>query len=133
MSESLFVYGTLLPTHAPSEIASVVRRLRRVGAGHVQGRLYDFGDYPGAILDSSSGNVISGEVFNLQSRSVLPALDLYEGFDAHDPENSLFIRTRSTATLLDGREIECWVYVYNRDPGNAPLIVGGDYEKSEAA
>ena len=30
MSEHLFVYGTLLPSEAPKEIASIVKRCRRL-------------------------------------------------------------------------------------------------------
>ncbi|HEY1262905.1 MAG TPA: gamma-glutamylcyclotransferase family protein, partial [Terriglobales bacterium] len=64
MERYLFIYGTLSPRHAPAEISGAVRRLRRVGKGSVQGKLYDLGEYPGAVL-SKSGNAISGEVFAL--------------------------------------------------------------------
>jgi gamma-glutamylcyclotransferase (GGCT)/AIG2-like uncharacterized protein YtfP len=90
MSECLFVYGTLLPGRAPAEVANAVSRLRRVGPGHVQGRLYDFGDYPGAILDRSSQSRIPGQVFELpDDESVLASLDEYEEFSPDDPAPQL--------------------------------------------
>lgn len=134
MKDYLFVYGTLSPNYAPGEVANVVRRLRSVGAATVKGRLYDLGEYPGAILDASTRRKISGRVFALpEDQSVLKSLDEYEDYKPHDPDASLFVRKRATVKLDDGRELECWMYVYNRDPGNAPLVSGGDYMKSKAA
>ena len=134
MSEYLFLYGTLLPHQAPTEVADIVRQLHRVGPASVRGRLYDLGEYPGAILDDSSDATISGEVFELlNNQALLPVLDSYEGFDPTNPEDSLFVRTQAVVKLSDGRELGCWVYVYNQDPGTAPLIKSGDYINSKAA
>ncbi|HYH84697.1 MAG TPA: gamma-glutamylcyclotransferase family protein [Pyrinomonadaceae bacterium] len=134
MKEYIFIYGTLLPEYAPDEIAGIVRQLRRVGSGCVRGRLYDLGNYPGVILDASSRTKVRGHLFALpDGKRVLRALDSYEDFKPDDVKNSLFVRKRTTATLDDGRKVECWVYVYNRDPSSAPLVSGGDYAKIEAA
>jgi gamma-glutamylcyclotransferase (GGCT)/AIG2-like uncharacterized protein YtfP len=133
VKDYLFVCGTLLPGRAPREIADVASRLRSIGAATVKGRLYDLGAYPGAILDASTPQEISGWVFALPlDPSVLEALDDYENYNPHDPESCLFVRTRASVKLDDGRELECWMYVYNRDPGDAPLVPGGDYAKSKA-
>ncbi|MDT7542022.1 MAG: hypothetical protein QOE33_1926 [Acidobacteriota bacterium] len=132
MTDYLFVCGTLLPDRAPREIAGAVSRLRSVGAATVKGRLYDLGAYPGAILDASTREKISGWVFALpRDQSALKSLDEYENYKPHDPAASLFIRKRTSVELSDGRELECWMYVYNRDPGDAPLVPGGDYAKSK--
>jgi gamma-glutamylcyclotransferase (GGCT)/AIG2-like uncharacterized protein YtfP len=134
MREYLFLYGTLIPNQATSETAELVRRLRRIGSADVRGRLYDLGEYPGAILDPSSNTKISGEVFEITDKQdVLPTLDSYEEFEPDNLEGSLFIRTQAPVTLSDGRQLRCWIYVYNKNPGAAPLIVGGDYEKYKAA
>jgi gamma-glutamylcyclotransferase (GGCT)/AIG2-like uncharacterized protein YtfP len=133
MSDYLFIYGTLSPHRAPAEVSSAVGKLRKVGKGQVRGRLYDLGEYPGAILDASAATVISGEVFALPGASILATLDSYEGFNPTRPKHSLFLRKRYPVLLSDGRELECWVYVYNRDPGSAPLVADGDYEKHKAA
>jgi gamma-glutamylcyclotransferase (GGCT)/AIG2-like uncharacterized protein YtfP len=122
-----------LPNRAPREIADVASRLRSIGAATVKGRLYDLGAYPGAILDTSTREKISGWVFALpRDQSVLEALDDYENYKPHDAESCLFVRKRASVKLEDGRELQCWMYVYNRDPGAAPLVPGGDYAKSKA-
>lgn len=134
MREYLFVYGTLRPSHAPAELASVIKKLRKVGTAHIRGRLYDLGDYPGAILDASAGTTISGEVFAIPNEpALLSILDSYEGFDSSDLHNSLFVRKQHRVTLSDGRKLKCWVYVYNRALGEAHLVVGGDYAEFNAA
>jgi len=128
MSEYLFACGTLRPGLGPPEAAGLIRRWRYVGPAQVRGHLYDLGEYPGAILDASSEAKVSGDVFELpDDQSPFAALDAYEGYDSANPEGSLFRRTKSLATLADGREFECWVYVYNRVPTGAPLIESGDY------
>lgn len=129
MKRYLFSYGTLLPGHAPPEIAPTVRRLRRVGRGFVRGRLYDLGEYPGAVL-SKTGPVIAGEVFELpDDREVLGRLDEYEGFDPAHPDASLFVRRKWTVTFKNGKKATCWVYAYNRHPGAAPSVAGGAFTK----
>lgn len=134
MSEYLFVYGTLRPNLAPAEIADTVDQLRPVGSASVRGRLYDLGEYPGAILDASSETTISGEIFELpDDQTVLAALDEYEGFTPNDPEASLFVRVKCTVTLSDGRKLESWIYVYNQSPEQMPLVTSGDYAKIQAA
>jgi gamma-glutamylcyclotransferase (GGCT)/AIG2-like uncharacterized protein YtfP len=128
MSRHLFLYGTLLPELAPPAIAAAARRLARVGKASLPGRLHDLGAFPGAILDPAARTRIAGAVFALPGDpELLAALDAYEGFLPGDPARSLFVRVRAAARLEDGCELSCWVYEYNRDPGDAPLVPGGDY------
>ncbi len=123
----LFVYGTLLPHHAPTEIAPVLRHLRRIGKGSVRGRLYDLGEYPGAIL-SRSGKPISGEVFELPPvNRVLSLLDAYEGFEPDRRKASLFVRERWPVTMSNGERLDCWVYVHNGQLEAARLIRSGRF------
>lgn len=134
MTEYLFLYGTLRPAKVSMEEARIVRRLRRVGSARVFGRLYDLGEYPGAILDSSARTSIRGELFELPSDpDILSALDKYEEFDKDDGKKSLFVRQKTNVEVSDGRRLESWIYVYNRDPGDARVIPSGDYSESEAA
>ncbi|HEX6715622.1 MAG TPA: gamma-glutamylcyclotransferase family protein [Pyrinomonadaceae bacterium] len=134
MSQHLFLYGTLLPGEAPKEIASIVKRFRRLGSAHVRGRLYDFGEFPGAVLDPSSRTMIHGELVALPSdERTLEALDRYEEFDPSDPKGSLFVRTKVNVRMANGTTHEGWIYVYNRPPGKAKLVRGGDYLRSKVA
>lgn len=134
ITEYLFLYGTLLADGVPDELVGALKSLRRIGPAHVRGRLYDLGEYPGAILAKSSKGLIRGEVFELPAApAILKALDNYEEFDPANREDSLFIRTKAKATLLDGRKVDCWMYVYNDDPGTAPLLADGIYSSTRAA
>jgi gamma-glutamylcyclotransferase (GGCT)/AIG2-like uncharacterized protein YtfP len=134
MSQHLFIYGTLLPGEAPEEIASIVKRLRRLGSARVRGRLYDFGEFPGAVLDPSSRTMVYGELVALPSdEGLLEALDRYEEFDSSDPKRSLFIRKKAKIWMANGSSREGWIYVYNRHPGRAKLVRGGDYLRSKVA
>jgi len=134
MSQHLFVYGTLLPDQAPAEIAPAIRSLREVCSGHVHGRLYDLGDYPGAILDPSAETPVHGRLFALpDDPAVLSAIDAYEGFDSVDPAGSLFSRTHVRVRLSNGQEIDAWMYVYNKDPRGAPQIADGRYRRRTSA
>jgi gamma-glutamylcyclotransferase (GGCT)/AIG2-like uncharacterized protein YtfP len=130
VTHHLFVYGTLSPQHAPPEIAATVRRLRPVGAASVRGRLYDLGEYPGAILSKSSRSVIRGEVFELPSDSqTLSSLDNYEGFEPGKPGSSLFVRRTWSVVMDDGTRLRCWVYVYNGDTRRALPVRNGRYTR----
>src|ERR1044071_6674089 len=134
MSELLFLYGTLLPSTAPEEISAIVRRFRRLGPGHVRGRLYDLGEFPGAVLDPSSRTIIHGELVSLPSQTrILDALDRYEEFDPLAPKKSLFVRKKAKVLMDNGSSREGWIYVYNRPPGKAKLVRGGDYLRSKVA
>jgi gamma-glutamylcyclotransferase (GGCT)/AIG2-like uncharacterized protein YtfP len=132
MSEHLFLYGTLLPSEAPKEIASIVKRFRRLGSAHVRGRLYDFGEFPGAVLDPSSRTIIHGELVVLPSDGrILQELDRYEEFDPSDPKRSLFVRKKARVQMANGSSRDGWIYVYNKPPRKAKLVRGGDYIRSK--
>jgi gamma-glutamylcyclotransferase (GGCT)/AIG2-like uncharacterized protein YtfP len=134
VTEYLFLYGTLKPDTADREISPIVQRLRNIGRGRVRGKLYDLGGYPGAVVDASSNSFVRGLLVELPAdRATLEALDRYEEFDPSNPGDSLFIRTKTTVRLTNGRSVRGWMYVYNRDPGNAPVIRGGEYPKSKVA
>lgn len=125
----LFSYGTLQPKLAPPEIAPTVRQFRRVGKGVVKGRLYDLGEYPGAVL-IRGGTPVRGLVFEIpDDPEILNRLDEYEGFDRSHPQGSLFVRRKCFVTLEDGRRLSCWIYTYNRPLGTAAPISGNDYTK----
>lgn len=134
MSDYLFLYGTLLPQEVSGKSSEIIRRLKSVGPATVRGRLYDFGDYPGAILDRSTNRLIKGELFELNDGNrELRIFDEYEEFRTTDIDNSLFVRVRTDAELNDGRRLNAWIYVYNRNPGRARLIRNGVYSGSKAA
>ena len=109
MKTILYVYGTL--RSGGDENLSIVR-----------GRLYDFGPYPGLDLSCPEEDKIDVIVERIESDRPLVAFDLYEGYDEHRPEHSLYLRR----PYKDG-----WLYEYNnisRHP-NAVLVESGDWLK----
>ena len=130
MTEYLFAYGTLRRGLSPDYLLPVVSRLVVVGEGFVAGVLYDLGEYPGAVLDAEAGTQVFGTVFVLPAEhEVLAALDGYEGFYPDSLESSLFVRELHPVELMDGRRIECWMYVYNCGVGELPALASGRYSK----
>jgi gamma-glutamylcyclotransferase (GGCT)/AIG2-like uncharacterized protein YtfP len=120
MTEFLFTYGTLQPGRAPAEVAHLVERLQVAGRGYVYGTLFDFGHYPGAVLDASSTNQIAGTIYKLPSdRDLLAQLDEYEEYSPESPETSQFIRELHPMHWEDGHTSLCWVYVYNERFGRS--------------
>ena len=131
MSSYLFAYGTLQPEYAPPAVAPAVAKLNPIGQGFANGVLYDLGGYPGAVLDPSTNQTITGHVLELpEDGKVLREIDAYEEFDPAAPEHSQFIRVLHPVVLATGGTLQCWIYVYNRDPGSARILPGGLYRRS---
>jgi gamma-glutamylcyclotransferase (GGCT)/AIG2-like uncharacterized protein YtfP len=114
----LFAYGTLQPGLAPAEIAPVVEKLRPVGEGFVDGKLYDLGGYPGAVLHPASAWIVYGTVYELpEDAEILRQLDAYEG-----PE---YVRIEQLVTLTAGGVVSCWVYDFQGRPGEERFLESG--------
>lgn len=84
----------------------------------MDGKLYDLGAYPAAVIDPASAWIFYGTVFELpDDPAILPALDAYEGDD--------FVRIAQLVTLTAGRVLDCWVYDYKGQPGEDQVIASG--------
>jgi gamma-glutamylcyclotransferase (GGCT)/AIG2-like uncharacterized protein YtfP len=130
MKEHLFTYGTLLDQYAPREIAAMIKKLKPAGKGYIFARLYDLGEYPGAVLDSSRRYKVFGKILELPAdRRLLKQLDSYEAFNPERPAESLFLRKRATIHRTNERSLTGWVYVYNGSVDSAPIIEQGRYSK----
>jgi len=114
----LFAYGTLQSGLAPAEIALVMARLRLAGEGFLFGRLYDLGNYPGAVIDPASAWLVYGTVYELpEDDEILQRLDAYEG--------SEYVRIVQLVTLAAGGVLRCWVYDYRGRPSEERSIESG--------
>jgi gamma-glutamylcyclotransferase (GGCT)/AIG2-like uncharacterized protein YtfP len=130
MKDYLFAYGTLAEKTPPPEVAAAMKRLKLVGKGFVFGRLYNVGEYPGAVLNDNGRGKIFGKIFELSANStVLEGLDRYEGFDPQRPGTSLFVRKRRVINRANQPPLTGWVYEYNRDVKRASIIKTGRYSK----
>ncbi len=102
------------------------------GRGRVRGSLFDFGEYPGLVLDDDGWVV--GELYRVADLAGrLPALDCAEWYDPADEAGSLYLRRRAPVQLDDGQLREAWLYVYNGPPGRGPRIPSGDWRAHRAA
>jgi gamma-glutamylcyclotransferase (GGCT)/AIG2-like uncharacterized protein YtfP len=126
VAESVFFYGTLMTGFDRRRRVGIDGKLRYVGRGWIRAALFDLGIYPAAV-PAEEGQVW-GEVFDMDDpQAVLEALDEIEGYSPSDPDHSLYVRDRVTATLDDGRTMDVAVYLYNAPLGAAPQIESGDY------
>ena len=128
MNNLLFVYGTLLNEN--NEYAVYLKNHSRFYSnGKIKGKLYDIGEYPGAILLPKGEDYIYGSILELdQPENVFPVVDDYEGYGNDQPGPNEFIRllaqVETSSALLN-----CWVYVYNLPIAGLKLIKNGRYSK----
>lgn len=112
--EYLFVYGTLL-NEGSNEIAYFLHQNSEfLGNGYFPGKLFDLGEYPGAIQSENPNDRVFGKVFLLNDPAgVLPILDEYEGAAEISLPHNEYIRQRIAVWMESGEVKECWVYLYN--------------------
>jgi gamma-glutamylcyclotransferase (GGCT)/AIG2-like uncharacterized protein YtfP len=136
-SHLLFTYGTLMLT---TGIAAVDEAMRgagvSLGRGYVHGRLYDLGEYPGAVAathaageqDEDSPKVWGHLLRLADPQALFAVLDPYEGFDAGNPAASEFVRAEALVMLAgsDG-PLEAQIYWYNFPLTGHDRIDSGDF------
>jgi gamma-glutamylcyclotransferase (GGCT)/AIG2-like uncharacterized protein YtfP len=114
----VFVYGTLRAGEVNDiERAAARHRLnapRLIGTATVNGRLYDFGAYPGLVLDALAGPV-RGDVYEVD-HALVPVLDEIE--EVYPGVDGLF-RSREVTVAVGGRDMVCLFY-----PVDAESVAG---------
>lgn len=122
----LFIYGTLLdPDNHFGAYLQANSTL--IGPGNFAGKLYDIGDYPGALFDESCGLKVYGQIAELNNPDkVLAQLDPYEGIG---PENKRpYEYTRQLVSIeTENGLLDCWVYLYNHPVNGYRQIASGRY------
>ena len=93
------------------------------------GKLYDFGEYPGAVAAPGRAGKISGRLFEVPDSALLKEIDEYEGYNPARPARSLFLRKKRFVTLSNGRRLLSWVYLFNGAPKDGRLLAHGSYSK----
>lgn len=128
MSPHLFVYGTLRRDTRHDMYRVLARDADFVGDATINGRLYDLGEYPGAVRTADETSRIKGEVYRLRDpNTTLPVLDDYEGCGPNDTPPFEFERELVTASLEMGEELRTWVYWYRGKLDKKRRIVDGDF------
>ena len=129
--DKVFVYGTLrrgLPLH--HHLDAGVTEL--VSEGTIHGRLYDLGEYPGALASGKPEDRVKGEVYLLQDvERQLQELDLVEECRPDRPHDGLFLRRVANVRMTTGGILEAWAYFLPKKPDKARLIPGGDYARKQ--
>ena len=126
INELLFVYGSLLS--ADNEFAVYLsHNSTLIGTGTIKGKLYDIGEYPGAIIDPYNQHEITGTIYQLHHpQKALKILDDYEGYGEDQDQPNLFVRELLPVKTVNG-EMQCWVYLYNFPVKGLPQINSGNY------
>jgi len=103
----IFVYGTLEKTEFFIDLISA-GEIRYVGSGKIRAKLYDLGEYPGAVEHKES--YVYGRVYEAQNiDKVLPLFDKYEEFYPDNLESSLFVRKVVRVTMENGESLKAFV------------------------
>ena len=124
----LFVYGTLLKGQHEDWQQRVGAHL--VGRGRINGKLYNLGEFPGALANSDPRCQVEGEVYCLDDiNHATRILDEYEEYHPSHPEKSLFIRREVPVVMEDGTGKRAWVYLYNGPVNESDLILSGNYRE----
>lgn len=123
----LFVYGTLL-NEKNKFGAFLLNNSSFVSHAKFKGKLYNIGEYPGAIADCDGACRVYGSIFLMRNpKETLKILDDYEGFGKGHPQPNLFIR-ELTEVETEEKPLLCWIYLYNLPVDGLTQIVSGRYK-----
>ncbi|MEM3381853.1 MAG: gamma-glutamylcyclotransferase family protein, partial [Candidatus Bathyarchaeia archaeon] len=96
--------------------------------GRIQAKLYNLGEYPGAV--EHRGSYVYGKVYEVKNiDKVLPLLDKYEEFYPDNPSNSLYIRKIMRVIMENGENLRAFVYIYNRNVEGKKILPTGIWER----
>ncbi|GLU31652.1 gamma-glutamylcyclotransferase family protein [Trinickia caryophylli] len=105
----VFVYGTLREGEINDIGLAAARHAipapRLIGAAFVNGRLYDFGRYPGLVPDAGAG-AVRGDIYEIED-ALVPVLDEIE--EVYPGVDGLF-KSREIEVGVAGRRLSCLFY-----------------------
>ncbi|MBC7587566.1 MAG: gamma-glutamylcyclotransferase [Chitinophagaceae bacterium] len=127
----LFVYGSLRSGFKSPAFEYISCYFCFMVNGKVKGALYDMGEYP-AAKPTEEEQYIVGELYAINNMDefsfAMAQLDDYEGVIAEDGAEPLFKRETTTVYVGD-KMIEAWIYWFNGNTNNKPIIETGDVLK----
>jgi gamma-glutamylcyclotransferase (GGCT)/AIG2-like uncharacterized protein YtfP len=96
---------------------------RLIGMATIQGRLYRVSWYPGVAESTDPEQRVHGELYALDTPArALAWLDAYEGIAPGSRESGEYIRVERPVRLDSGQQIMAWVYFYQNDVSQLPLV-----------
>jgi len=124
----LFVYGTLL-RNAGFPVSKILQENSRFyDSGTFPGKLYEVGEYPGAVYLPEAESVVYGNILELKNAEfVLTELDKYEEVGEEFPAPNEYVRIRIPVNCPSGEIFMCWVYLYNWPTEELKQITSGKY------
>lgn len=127
-SPYLFVYSSLRRGFQENAYSYLTRYFNYVADAKVKGVLSDFGD-KAVATPTEEEKYITGELYKLNidnSSFVFGQLDDYEGLNPEEGERPMYRREIATVYADDGTQGDAWVYWYNGEVGDKPVIESGD-------
>lgn len=124
----LFVYGTLRrgSHHPMSRLLALHARYQ--GAGHLNGRLYRLGRYPGAVISQRPNDWVRGDIYEMKvPQALLARMDRYEGLDSGRRCLGEYQRAIAAIHLDNGTIRQAWMYLYKKSVNRRKRMGAGDY------
>ena len=124
----LFVYGTLMKCLNQPVHAIMLKGAKYLCRAKTQGRLYNIGEYPGMVKNTTDAWVY-GELYLLkQQESTFAKLDEYEEVGTAFPEPNEYFRDIFEVYPENGQAIQAWIYIYKLPTHKLQVIESGDYK-----
>jgi gamma-glutamylcyclotransferase (GGCT)/AIG2-like uncharacterized protein YtfP len=124
----LFVYGSLRSGFHSPVYEYISHFFTFAGMAKVRGKLFDLGSYPAGIA-SDENSFIVGELYYANQENefawAIGQLDDYEGINVESGEVQLY-RRELTKVHINNQVTDAWIYWYNGDVSDRPLIDSGD-------
>lgn len=124
----LFVYGSLRSDFEGETHHYIGDYFTLLGLARVRGRLYALPDYPAAIA-SNEEYYIRGELYTITNPEkfsvAIQQLDDYEETTVQKDGVPLYNR-EIVDVFINDTIIKSWVYWYNGNVDDKPIIAGGD-------
>jgi len=127
-SRYVFVYGSLRSGFQSTAYEYISRYFNFFGEAKVKGKLFDLGEYPGAV-PTQEDSFIKGELYIVKNENefswAIAQLDDYEGVIVEPNEKPLYRREIADIYVNDAI-VPAWIYWYNGNVSDKPVINSGD-------